>query len=92
MPNEVIEVEQPEPTMGLTKDEMELMLAYLVFANGDGLKVYNDLMETFYYFESDGFNEELDDIPDPYREYVKAGCRKVMDKIRLITTTAGQMR
>jgi len=90
--NEVVEVEEKEQTLDISQEDAQIMQAYLTFVNGDGLKVYNDLMQTFYYFESDGFNEELQDIPDPYREYVKAGCRLVMDKIRLITKTAEELK
>ena len=89
--NEVIE-EEKAPILDLDQEEQEIIRAYMLFSNGDGLRVYEDLMETFYYFESESFNEELDDIPDPYREYVKAGCRKVMDKIKLINKLAEATR
>ena len=92
--NEVVEVEEQlnAVTSNMSKEEREVFNAYLLFTNGDGLKVFNDLMETFYYFQSEGTNEELMEIPDPYREYVKAGCRMVMDQIKLIVKTAEEVR
>ena len=89
--NEVVEAEKA-PIFDLDQEEAELIRAYMLFSNGDGLRVYNDLMETFYFFESEPFNEELSEIPDPYREYVKAGCRMVMDKIKLINKLAEATR
>lgn len=92
--NEVVEVEEQlnAVTSNMSKEEREVFNAYLLFTNGDGLKVFNDLMETFYYFQSEGTNEELMEIPDPYREYVKKGCRMVMDNIRLITKTTEELK
>ena len=72
----------------MSDEEVEMLRAYMVFSNGDGLKVFEDLMYTFNEFSSDAFNEELEEIPHPYREYVKAGCRLVMKKISTVTKLA----
>ncbi len=86
--NEVVEVEKSESPLDISEEDAEVLRAYRIFENGDGLKIYNDLMETFYFFESEGTNETINEIPDPYREYVKAGCRMVMDQIKLATKIA----
>lgn len=65
----------------ITDEEKKLLSSYLIFANGDGWQVYEDLLYTFRDFKSDALNEELEEIPHPYREYVKMGARLVMDKI-----------
>lgn len=90
--NETVEVEAAESPLGIDEETLRILNAYAIFSNGDGLTVFEDLMAVFYFFESAEFNEELAEIPDPYREYVKAGCRKVMDKILLATKTAEQLR
>ena len=87
------EENQPEnPLDQLSDEEVETLRSYMVFSNGDGLKVYKDLMYTFSEFGSDAFNEELEEIPHPYREYVKAGCRLVMKKISDVTKLAENNR
>lgn len=75
----------------LSDDEIEAIRAYMVFSNGEGLKVFEDLMYTFY-DSSDSLNEELQEIPHPYREYVVKGCRMVMSKIRDMNKIAEEIR
>jgi hypothetical protein len=65
----------------LSDKEKDIIRAYMVFSNGDGLTVLEDLMYTFYDMKSAPFNEELQEIPHPYQEYVVKGCRMVMSKI-----------
>lgn len=72
----------------LTDEERKLVNSYLIFDNGDGYEVLKDLCFTFRDFKSDTLNEELSEIPHPYREYVKMGCRLVMDKIDTVRQLA----
>ena len=86
------ENQQASPLDQMNDEEVEMLRAYQVFSNGDGLKVFEDLMYTFNEFNSDTLNEELEEIPHPYREYVKAGCRLVMKKISEVTKLAENNR
>lgn len=74
----------------IPREEYEVLRKYLIFTAGDGLDVYNDLMSVFYDFEVE--MPELEEIPHPYREYVKHGCRMVMQKIRNASLLAEEIR
>jgi hypothetical protein len=74
-------MEENEQPPAMADEERKLLGSYLIFANGAGWEVYEDLLFTFRDFKSDTLNEELQEIPHPYREYVKMGARMVMDRI-----------
>lgn len=82
-PSNVIEEQDDidEREDGLSVEQLRLLDNYRLFTNGGGLEVFEDLKATFYDLHSDGMNEELSEIPHPYREYTIKGMRMVIQKI-----------
>lgn len=78
---------------GMDEETQHLLDEYLVFKNGAGFNVYTDIMETFHELHNDVINEELAEIPHPYREYVIKGMRmvtqRIKDTIKLAENQAG---
>jgi hypothetical protein len=71
-----------ESKQALSDEELQVIVSYLLFSNGPGHIVLEDLKAVFRDFRNDVFNEELAEIPHPYREYVKHGCRLVVERIQ----------
>jgi len=72
----------------MLQPRQQLLNSYHDFVNYSGKTVFDHLLETFV-LESDPDNEAwLEDIPHPYREYVRKGQRMVVEHMRLCAMAA----
>ena len=66
----------------LTEKQIRTLLSY----SGINDLVIDDLKESFVFYLVD--DEDLNEIPHPYREYYKAGQRSVVQKVIYLKETA----
>jgi len=75
----------------MSPEEKDLLQSYLLFKNGSGYLVYEDLRRTFKELENESVLEELEEIPHPYRAYVERGMAMVIRKIDLTMKLAEEI-